>query len=125
MRNQKPENVPCSIEDGHISSALCHMGNISHRVGKLVGPEEISENVRNNSLQDETWQRMAEHLSKNNIELETDKLTLGTTLTIDSDREIFTGKNAKKANALLKDEYRKEWKMPELGQSFFDWIWPF
>jgi len=115
IRNQNPQSVPCSIEDGHITSALSHIGNISHRVGQLSGPDEISDRVGTNDLQNETWLRVAEHLSKNNVDLNKDKLTLGPNLTFDPTREIFTGPGAREANVLLKDNYREEWAIPEIS----------
>ncbi len=114
IRNNKPENLPCSIEDGHISTSLCHIGNISHRIGQLAGPEEISESIRPNVLQSETWQRMTEHLTNNNVDLEIDKITFGANLIFDPTNEIFTGSGTAEANALLKDDYREEWTIPAI-----------
>jgi hypothetical protein len=36
MRTRKSENLRAPIEDGHLSTALCHLGNISYRVGRSV-----------------------------------------------------------------------------------------
>jgi predicted dehydrogenase len=36
VRARKPENLKASLEDGHLSTALCHLGNISYRVGRSV-----------------------------------------------------------------------------------------
>ena len=36
MRSRKPENLRASIEEGHLSTALCHLANISYRVGRSV-----------------------------------------------------------------------------------------
>lgn len=36
VRSRRPQNLKASIEDGHFSSALCHLGNISYRVGRSV-----------------------------------------------------------------------------------------
>ena len=32
MRSRKPEQLKASLEDGHYSTALCHLGNISTRL---------------------------------------------------------------------------------------------
>ena len=36
LRSRKSENLRASIEDGHFSTALCHLGNIAYRVGRSV-----------------------------------------------------------------------------------------
>jgi predicted dehydrogenase len=36
LRSRKPEDLKASIENGHLSTALCHLGNISYRVGRSV-----------------------------------------------------------------------------------------
>ena len=36
VRTRKPENLRAPIEEGHLSTALCHLGNISYRVGRSV-----------------------------------------------------------------------------------------
>jgi predicted dehydrogenase len=36
MRSRKSENLKAPIEEGHFSTTLCHLGNISYRVGRSV-----------------------------------------------------------------------------------------
>ena len=36
MRSRQSQNLRASIEDGHFSTTLCHLGNISYRVGRSV-----------------------------------------------------------------------------------------
>jgi predicted dehydrogenase len=36
MRSRKPEHLRASIEDGHFSTTLCHLGNISYRMGRSL-----------------------------------------------------------------------------------------
>jgi predicted dehydrogenase len=36
MRSRKSENLKAAIEEGHLSTTLCHLGNISYRVGRSV-----------------------------------------------------------------------------------------
>ena len=115
IKANNPENLPISIEDGHISAALCHIGNISHRVGQLKDPEQISDSVRTNELQNETWQRVAKHLANKHINIQIDKLILGKNLTIDPTNEMFIGTGAQQANLFLKDKYREEWTIPEVS----------
>jgi predicted dehydrogenase len=36
VRSRKAENLKAPIEEGHFSTALCHLGNISYRVGRSL-----------------------------------------------------------------------------------------
>jgi predicted dehydrogenase len=36
VRSRKPEGLNASMENGHFSTALCHLGNISNRLGRSV-----------------------------------------------------------------------------------------
>ena len=36
VRSRKSENLRAPIEEGHFSTTLCHLGNISYRVGRSV-----------------------------------------------------------------------------------------
>jgi hypothetical protein len=36
VRSRKAEQLKTSLEDGHLSTTLCHLGNISYRLGRSV-----------------------------------------------------------------------------------------
>jgi predicted dehydrogenase len=36
VRSRKPEDLKAPLADGHLSTTLCHLGNISYRVGRSV-----------------------------------------------------------------------------------------
>ena len=46
VRSRKPSDLNAEILQGHLSTALCHMGNISYRVGQDASLEEVSEVIR-------------------------------------------------------------------------------
>ena len=50
VRSRKKENLNADILEGHLSSALCHLGNISLRLGKIEpeGKKNIISFVHNN-----------------------------------------------------------------------------
>jgi len=110
-RNRSELNAP--ILGGHLSTALCHMGNISYRVGQTMKPEEIKEHIKGNKAAMETYGRMAEHLAANGVDIEKEMLTVGPMLTMDSKTERFTGDHAEEANKLVKDVYRDAFVVPE------------
>ena len=41
VRSRKHTDLNADILEGHLSSALCHTGNVSYRLGQQAGPDEI------------------------------------------------------------------------------------
>jgi len=113
VRSRKIEDLRTDILEGHLSTCLCHMGNISHRIGAEATPDEINDAIKRVDESGEAFNRCREHLAANGIDLARTKATLGPWLTMDSDKERFTGRGAKRANRLLKREYREGFVIPE------------
>ena len=111
VRSRKASDLNANIEQGHLSSALCHTGNISYQIGKQAEPEEIAEAVKENKFAAETYERFASHLALNEVDLKKTKATLGAFLQMDPKTERFI--DNEKANALLRREYRKPYVVPE------------
>jgi len=105
VRSRKREDQNAEILEGHISSALCHTGNISYRLGKTHLPEEIREAVKSNKDMAEALGRMEKHLGANNVDLEKTPATVGEILTMNPTNETFNDNYM--ANRLLTREYRK------------------
>jgi predicted dehydrogenase len=113
VRSGKREHLNADILEGHQSSGLCHVGNISYRLGSPEAPEAISERLAEYHLHDEvpaTCARMIEHLKENDVQLDQTQLVLGPLLQIDSQREAF--RDHSQANALLTREYREPFVVP-------------
>lgn len=113
VRSCKREELHAEIVEGHQSTALCHIGNISWRLGKPASPSELRAELSKLKVHDNamaTWERTERHLAENEIDLEQNKLTLGQVLQIEKDRESFV--NNPDANALLTREYRKPFVVP-------------
>ena len=115
VRSRKSANLFAPIYEGHISSALCHLGNISHQVGHTLPPGELAERTKGSHATAEAAGRMLEHLSVNGVDLAETPLTLGATLTFDSHKEHFSGEFSAAANALLTREYRQSFVVPQLA----------
>jgi predicted dehydrogenase len=110
-RDPKLQNGP--ILDGHLSSALCHMGNISYRVGESATPEQVEARVSSDVASSEAWGRMKAHLEANGVDYAVTPLVLGRRLRLDPDSEWFVGADVDAANALAKGSYRAPFVVPE------------
>lgn len=111
-RSRRVDDLHADILEGHLSSALCHTGNISHRIGQKADQGAIMEQIKGNAFAAETFERMKEHLAKNEVDLTKDKLTLGPILKMNGKTERFVDHEA--ANAMLKDNYREPYVVPEV-----------
>jgi hypothetical protein len=75
----------------------------------------MAERIKGDWALAEAYGRMAEHLSRNNVDLGSTPLTLGAPLSIDPAAGRFTGANADLANPLMACEYRSPFVVPELA----------
>jgi len=109
VRSRKESDLNADILEGHLSSALCHLGNISYRLGEPQAA--IKDSVfYNNIAGAEALSRMVQHLKDNKVELDKTPLRVGRKLKINNATESFV--NDKEADALLTREYRKGFEVP-------------
>jgi predicted dehydrogenase len=106
VRSHKVSDLNADIEKGHYSSALCHMGNISYRLGRKMSVSEARNSIDNEHVMD-SFNRMLEHLKVNEVDLEKEPITMGPMLTMNPDRERFVGKYSEMANMYVKRNYRE------------------
>ena len=111
VHSRKTSDLNADILEGHLSSGLCHTGNISYRLGAQKSPDEIREAIQGDKGASETFGRMAEHLAANGVDITKDKVTLGVPLKMDPKTEKFVG-NAQ-ATTMLTREYRAPFIVPE------------
>lgn len=114
VRTRNPRDLNAEILEGHLSSALCHTGNISYRVGETAKTNDIKDFVdKKYEAASDAFNRMVEHLvDKNEVDLKATPLTLGPVLTMDTKSETFP--NHKAANKLTTREYREPFVVPEI-----------
>lgn len=105
VRNRKMEELHADILEGHLSSSLCHLGNISYRLGKPQPFSQKSKAFGDDKGAYETLARMEEHLKANSVPLDSTSYQVGRKLVIDPKSEKFV--NDKEADSLLTREYRK------------------
>ncbi|MBL9168008.1 MAG: Gfo/Idh/MocA family oxidoreductase [Verrucomicrobiales bacterium] len=111
VRSRKHTDLNADILEGHLSSALCHTGNVSYLLGKQSSPEEIREQIASDKDQLETFERMAAHLSANGVFIAQDQLKLGALLRMNPKKEQFIRND--QANKLLTRPYRAPYIVPE------------
>ena len=113
VRSRNPKDLNAEILEGHLSSALCHTGNISHRLGDDASVGDIRNFVKKDFGGTEAVDRMIDHLAaKNEVDLKATPLTLGPTLKMNGKAETFSGNAA--ASKMLTREYRKPFVVPEI-----------
>jgi len=110
VRSRKLADLHGPIAEGYASSALCHLGNISHRLGQARPPAEMQEQINGNAPLNEAFGRMIDHLADNGVSLDKTPAVLGAPLAFDGASGQFPG-NAD-ANALLTREYRAPYIVP-------------
>ena len=115
VRSRKESDLHGPLLQGHLSSSLVHLGNISHRTGHRMNPDAIREQLKARSGLSEPFGRFTEHLAANGVDLDKTPATLGLPLTFDAKTEHFTGENAAAANRHLTREYRKPFVVPQLA----------
>jgi predicted dehydrogenase len=111
MRARDHRVLNADIEEGHLSSALCHLGNISLRLGGSVASQEVLGAIRDggaSSAVEDAWNRTAEHLTAN--EVANYQIQMGRSLEIDPATESFLGNNP--PNEWLTREYRAPYTIP-------------
>jgi hypothetical protein len=112
VRKRDHTILNADILEGHLSSALCHVGNISYRLGMQVSAEELQKSLGDDVESLATLDRFLAHLADNKQNPQTAKITAGPTLWL-SDDETFVGEHSEDANKLLTREYRAPYVVPK------------
>jgi predicted dehydrogenase len=112
VRSRNIEDLNADILEGHLSSALCHVGNISYRLGAPVTSQQLTEKFSGDEIYSETLDRFLSHLKDNMVDPVTTKITLGPKLTL-AGSEVFSGDRAEEANKYLTRDYRAPYVVPK------------
>ncbi|HJT34092.1 MAG TPA: Gfo/Idh/MocA family oxidoreductase [Pirellulales bacterium] len=113
VRSRRYDDLHADIEQGHLSSALCHLGNISYRLGEQTPLAEMVGRLNGYAQASEDFQRFADHLKANGVS-DTTVGRLGASLQFDPAEEKFVANSA--ADELLTRDYRAPFIVPAAGQ---------
>ncbi|MCH2160868.1 MAG: Gfo/Idh/MocA family oxidoreductase [Phycisphaerales bacterium] len=87
VRANDPSMLNAPIIDGHLSSACCHVGLVSHQLGTPMNASGVDRSVAGNAELADAWSRMRSHLEANGVDLDATPATMGRELVIDVKRE--------------------------------------
>ena len=111
VRSRKVDDLNADILEGHYSAALCHLANISYRLGHEVPFNKPTKAFGDDKEAYETLARMEEHLKDNSVALDGLNYRLGRKLAFDTATESFAGDS--EANQFLTRAYRAPFVVPD------------
>jgi predicted dehydrogenase len=112
VRSRRREDLNAEILEGHYSSGLCHLANLSYRLGDNVSFNRHARAFSSREARD-TLKAMEEHLRVGNkLRLQDLDLRVGRRLEFDAKQENF-GPGNQAANQLLTRQYRQGFAVPD------------
>jgi predicted dehydrogenase len=91
VRSRRPADLNAPIEQGHYSSMLCHVGNLSWRLGREASATECRDAVRQHPEAATTFDQLQQHLAANDLDSAKTRFTLGAALDLDPANGEITG----------------------------------
>jgi len=113
MRERRHEELNADILEGHESSALCHLGNLSWQLGRPATGGEILEALDSVESRDDlsgTLESTLAHLRDHGVDPSVPSVTLGRRLELEPGSETLH--DDPEAEALLTRAYRAPYEMP-------------
>jgi predicted dehydrogenase len=111
VRSRKPTDLSCDIEEGHLSASLCHLANISYRLGTPQPLGKKPSALAPFTDAEEAFARFEKHLSDNGVSPAKTNLLLGRTLSLSPGKEAFSNAG-RDADGLLSRDYRPGFVVP-------------
>ena len=116
VRSRRESDLRAPLIEGHLSSALVHMANISYRLGTPCSAAAAREAIQDRGSEAaEVFDGSREHLAINGVDFAKTQVTVGPWLEMDPQTERFVGGSdlVAKANALARGQYRPPFVVPE------------
>jgi len=111
IKSRHHADLVLDIEEGHLSSALAHLGNVSWALGTAVPGGTRPTLSAGDTAVKKTLESFEAHLAENDVDFADTKLFLGRELEIDPKAERALDSAA---NALFTKEYRKGYELPRV-----------
>jgi predicted dehydrogenase len=115
VRSRQHETLAADIREGHLSSALCHLANISYRLGNPKPESDLARELESETSHDDVKRTLAEtkiHLASAGIDIERTPLTMGPWLRVTPGTESVENSEAA---PLVTRAYRAPFLVPELA----------
>ena len=110
VRSRKPEELSSDIREGHLSSALCHMGNDSYKLGEARDVGEIGRDIGEGEFGRDAFERFASHLEANGVDLEKNPPSVGPWVVMNPETERY---NDDEVLPMLARDYRAPFVVPK------------
>jgi predicted dehydrogenase len=114
VRSRKVEDLNSDILEGHLSSALCHLGNISYLHAnddvEVADLSELASKATADEFSDDLVARLERHVADNKLDANKTKFQVGPKLAFNPKTETFVDKPS--ADAMLTREYRAPFVVP-------------
>ena len=110
LRSGKQADLNADVLDGHLSTNICHVGNISYRLGQPASAAEVRAQIGDLPQFQAMFERYLEPLQAH--EIEPGGPTPGPWLACDLENECI--QDHPQANALVKGFYRQPFEVPEV-----------
>jgi len=101
VKSGKESDLNSGPLEGHLTAALCHLGNIPYRLGQSRKLSATDTPFGETEVANETFRRFRSHLEENGFDASRTDYQAGPILTLDPSTEQFKGAHAAQANSLL------------------------
>jgi hypothetical protein len=111
VRSRNRADLNADILEGHYSAALCHLCNMSIRLGSKVPFRPRDTFFEGDADAIDVLERTEQHLAKHDVDIEKSGFVLGRKLVVCAKTESIVGDP--EANQLLARHYRKGFEVPD------------
>ena len=108
------------IEEGHLSTAMCHLANISFLAGAEKANAQLADAVASDLTTKDAYWRMLDHLKSNEVDLDATKPIVGPLLKVDGKTETLSHSDqviteAANNSPIRKRTGRKGFEIPQIA----------